>query len=482
MGRLRSVSLRTRLLVGVLVLVLAALTAFGAASVTLLRSYLLDRVDTQLVESSGFFSRGADETGRPPFDADRTVPGRRPPRFGANRFALAVLNADGTVETSTASGYTDSPDPLPDVPQITLDEAKQYTSPFTVGAQGNPGFRYRVLVTPNSSIQRTFVMAVPINSDDETINRLITVEAILGLVVLAMVGALGWRVVRVGLRPLDHMTDTATAIAGGDLSQRVDLPADRADEVGRLGQALDAMLGQIEAAFRERELSEEHLRHFVADASHELRTPLTSIRGYAELYRRGALESPEAVADALRRIEDQAARMSTLVDDLLLLARLDQGRALEQEPVDLVGVAGDAVSDFGAMAPDHVITYDHDGEAVVVGDPARLHQLVANLLDNARVHTPAGTTVTVTVRNEDEVVALRVADSGPGMTDEVAARVFERSFRVENGSGNHAGSGLGLSIVKAIAEAHGGTVSVESQVSHGTTFIVRLPFGGRPTP
>jgi two-component system OmpR family sensor kinase len=324
-------------------------------------------------------------------------------------------------------------------------------------------------------------MAVPINDDDATIARLLVVEVIVAFAVLVVAGLAGLRVVRVGLRPLDDMTDTATEIAAGDLSHRVDLPADRQDEVGRLGGALNSMLSQIEAAFHERELSEEQLRQFVADASHELRTPLTSIRGYAELYRRGALPTSDAVDDAIHRIEDEAARMSILVDDLLLLARLDQGRPLEQEPVDLLAITADAIRNAGAVDPDRLITFEHDDEVVVVGDPTRLHQVVANLLDNARVHTPSATPVRVVTRVEDDDALVAVSDRGPGLAPEVAERVFERSFRADDGSRQPSGSGLGLSIVKAIAEAHGGTATVQSTLGAGTTFTVRVPLSGTPS-
>ena len=232
------------------------------------------------------------------------------------------------------------------------------------------------------------------------------------------------------------------------------------------------MLGQIEAAFGERQQSEDRLRRFVADASHELRTPLTSIRGYAELHRRRML-APDAVDDAMRRIEGEAIRMGTLVDDLLLLARLDQGRSLTVEPVDLAAVAADAVRDLQAVAPERTVALRADNPVVVNGDTVRLHQVVANLLANARVHTPAGTAVTVTVAAEGADAVLRVADDGPGLEPDVAARVFDRSFRGDR-TNAPAGSGLGLSIVAAIVAAHNGSVSVDSTPGAGSEFIVRL--------
>jgi two-component system, OmpR family, sensor kinase len=479
-------SLRARLLLGVLALVLLALGIFGLATVTLLRSYLLDRTDAQLAnarvplvqprEGRAPFEPGALEVGTPP---DRTERAGR--AFGINSFYFLVLDEQGALVNAVPSGLTTSPDPAPELQDITYADASTTSAPFTVSAQGNSAFHYRVLATPSATTRHVIVMAAPLTSDDATIERLLFVEAAVAALVLATVAFIGWRVVGVGLRPLDDMTDTASAIAAGDLSNRVDLPDDRRDEVGRLGSALNSMLSQIEAAFREKEVSEEHLRQFVADASHELRTPLTSIRGYAELYRRGALETPEAVDDAIGRIEDESARMSVLVDDLLLLARLDQGRSLEQEPVDLSAVATDVFRDFQALDADRPATLAFpDGDVVVLGDAVRLHQILANLLDNVRVHTPVGAAVDVVVRMAGNDAVVEVIDQGPGLEPDVAARVFERSFRGEASPRHHAGSGLGLSIVAAIAEAHGGAASVRSTPGRGTTFVVRLPLAGRP--
>jgi two-component system OmpR family sensor kinase len=481
---IRSLSLRTRVLLGTLAIVTVALAIFSLATTTVLRSYLLDRVDLQLTEAREPLLHGPRQFGdpnRPAFENDGLgrpdrVPGSN--RFGSSALAFEVFDESGATVAQVPSGLTDTPDPLPLLPSLTYDSAQAMSTPLTVEAEGNPSFHYRALITTSPTSRHIIVMAVPINDDDATIARLLVVEVIVALAVLVVAGLAGLRVVRVGLRPLDDMTDTATEIAAGDLSHRVDLPADRQDEVGRLGGALNSMLSQIEAAFHERELSEEQLRQFVADASHELRTPLTSIRGYAELYRRGALPTTDAVDDAIHRIEDEAARMSVLVDDLLLLARLDQGRPLEQEPVDLLAITADAIRDSGAVDPDRPITFEHDDEVVVVGDPTRLHQVVANLLDNARVHTPSATPVNVATRIEDDDALVVVSDHGPGLAPEVAARVFERSFRGDNGTRPPSGSGLGLSIVKAIAEAHGGTATVQSTLGAGTTFTVRVPLSG----
>ncbi len=480
------VSLRWRILLGMLAILLVALAIFSLATVTLLRSFLLDRVDTRLLDAripiSQVSRTTSDPDARGPFNGGAALDrGPGPRGFGSNSFAFLLFDSEGQPVRVVNSGITGSPDPLPALPPFNYDSAADLPTPFTTEAVGDSSFHYRVLVT-RLETHEMVVMALPINTDDETISRLLRVEATIAALVIGAVAIVGLRLVRVGLRPLDDMTETASAIAGGDLSHRVDLPDDQQDEVGRLGHAFNGMLSQIEAAFQKKELSEDQLRQFVADASHELRTPLTSIRGYAELYRRGALPSSEAVGDAMGRIENEAARMSVLVDDLLLLARLDQGRPLEQEPVDLVSVAGEAVRSVGVIDPERPVQFDHDDQVVVVGDPMRLHQVVTNLLDNARFHTPAGTPVQVTVHADDGFARIRVADRGPGLDPEVAARVFERSFRGEGVAKRHAGSGLGLSIVAAIAEAHGGTAAVTSRPGEGTVFTVSVPLTGSDRP
>jgi two-component system OmpR family sensor kinase len=280
-------------------------------------------------------------------------------------------------------------------------------------------------------------------------------------------------IVRLGMRPLDDMTETAGAIAGGDLTRRI-RRADGRGEVGRLGSALNGMLSQIEAAFRERTSSEARLRRFVADASHELRTPLTSIRGYAELLRKCAFETEDERRRAAERIEGEAARMSLLVQDLLLLARVDQGRPPVREPVDLGQVAADAVDATRINDDARPITLATHGPVVVQGDAARLRQIVDNLLQNTLVHTPSGTPVQVEVARHGSTAVVRVVDEGPGLDAEQASHVFDRFYR-----GNEArtgeGTGLGLSIVAALASAHGGVARVETAPGAGSTFIVELP-------
>jgi two-component system, OmpR family, sensor kinase len=287
--------------------------------------------------------------------------------------------------------------------------------------------------------------------------------------------------IRRGLRPLDRMAETADAISGGDLSRRVE-PDDEETEVGRLGHALNVMLGRIEASFDEQRESEERLRRFIADASHELRTPITSIRGYAELFRHGAAARPDDLERAMRRIEDEGARMGVLVEDLLLLARLDQGRPLDREPIDVGVLVGDAADDARAVDPSREITLSVPDDAVfVAGDEPRLRQVLANLLENARVHTPAGTPVEVALRRSGDEALIQVSDRGPGLSAEEAAHVFERFYRGDpSRSRSSGGTGLGLSIASAVIEAHGGRIEASSTAGEGATFTVTLPLVAAP--
>jgi two-component system OmpR family sensor kinase len=327
----------------------------------------------------------------------------------------------------------------------------------------------------------------------DTTRRLIVTELLVGAAVLTLLGGLGYLAVRTSLRPLEDVESAAGEIAAGDLSRRVPR-SDPRTEVGRLSGAFNAMVDQIETAFRERQASEaaavaseERMRRFVADASHELRTPLTSIRGFAELYRQGAIRETAELDRMMRRVEDEASRMGLLVEDLLLLARLDQARPLRSEPVDLLDVVTDAAHDARVLAPDRQVDLDvRGGEApVVLGDDARLRQVVTNLVSNALTHTPAGSPVAVTLETAPGVdgdpgsVRVGVHDQGPGLSDEEQERVFERFYRADPSRTRAAGgSGLGLSIVAALVAAHGGRVTVQSEPGRGSAFLVDLPLMG----
>ena len=300
-----------------------------------------------------------------------------------------------------------------------------------------------------------------------------------GAVLAALAGLSLW-VVKIGLRPLEEIGNTADAIAAGDLSQRVERADDRT-EVGRLGLALNAMLGHIESAFKAKEASESRLRRFVSDASHELRTPLAAVRAYAELFDRGADRRPEDLSRSMTGISRESERMSVLVDDLLLLARLDEKRPLEREPVELDRVVVDAVDAARAVEPDRPFTLTTE-PVHVFGDRERLRQIVDNLLSNTRAHTPATSPVRVSVGRDGDSAFVEVADSGPGLSAEELERVFERFYRADPSRSRASGGvGLGLAIVAAVAEAHGGSVTATSVLGEGTALRISLPLASLDT-
>jgi len=475
------VSLRARLAIATLALVAIGLLVAGVATYALMRSFLLDRVDQQLRASRLAAAQALQVVPSyplvVPFDArDALVP---------TGTWTAVLDEQGDVVSSYVFTFDDEAvPPPPELPSGlpssspeklagSTERAGTQSTVFTAQAEGGEA-RYRV--SADALIGgRTLVVAIPLTEIADTLRRLVAIELLVSAVVLAAAGATAWWLVRLGLRPLARMEETAGAIAAGDLTRRVE-PTDPRTEVGRLGLALNTMLTHIEEAFGQRRASEERLRRFVADASHELRTPLTSVRGYAELFRKGAAERPEDLANAMRRIEGESARMSELVDELLVLARLDQGRPLERHPVDLRDIANAAVEAARAAAPYRSIDLDAPLPVAVLGDATSLREVADNLLANAREHTPEATPVHVLTFVADGHAVLEVADEGPGVPEEDAARVFERFFRADpSRTRGRGGAGLGLSIVAAVAEAHGGRASYRPRPGGGSLFEVRLP-------
>ena len=485
---LRRTPLRVRLVAVVVLLVGAGLAVSAVVATSQLHNYLLSRLDTQLVNArvppNACTFQGPDGGG----------PGGRPfndgqPQNVPSQFFVANYRSDGTSQCppSFANGTvaTEQAD-RPNLAILTSRDASALSAhPFTVSsATGSDSWRVAVSVRQDGDI---VVVASSLSDLEHTVSQLVLLESVIGAVVLLLIGGVAYFVIRQSLRPLIAVEHTAAAIASGDLSQRVP-DYDPRTEVGRLTRALNGMLGQIERAFsRQREseqaarASEDRMRRFIADASHELRTPLTSIRGFAELYRQGAAREPKDVARAMQRVEDEATRMGVLVDDLLLLARLDEERPLEQVPVDLLTVAGDAVQDARVTAPNRTIKLDLEGDApVVIGDDARLRQVVNNLVTNGLRHTPDGTPIVVrvgTASNDDAALAfIEVVDQGPGLDPDAAARVFERFYRVDSArSRADGGSGLGLSIVSALVAAHGGRASVVTAPGKGATFRIELP-------
>jgi two-component system, OmpR family, sensor kinase len=458
-------SLRSRLVVGV-ALVAAVLFVAAAIAARLVEGYLVGQVDTSLRENR--LARGFDPGGRGP------GPDLGDPPSGFSSLFVGVVEADGSLSPLLTPNLTDATPPLPSITPARAVESARTGAAFTAGSE-DPGVRYRVLARGEGPLGQVLVVARPLTDVDSAVTRLRAVQALstaLALIVLALVT---WWVVRLGVRPIKRMTTTAAAIADGDLSQRVPTGTP-GTEAGELGDALNHMLGRIEEAFAQRARSEHRLRQFVADASHELRTPVTTIRGYAELYRAGGLADAAELAEAMRRTGEEAVRMGSLVDDLLVLARLDQGVPPRAETVDLAAVARDAVRDARAVQPDRPVTATVDAPLTVRGDRDRLRQVAANLLGNALVHTPLDTPVDVRVRRDGHGAVLEVSDRGPGMSPEAAARAFERFYRADPSRSRHrGGSGLGLAIVEATVRAHGGSVTLDSEPGKGTTVRVLLP-------
>ena len=465
-------SIRSRLAIAVGLVLLATLFALGLTTVRSTRAILTDNVEQKILTSIAEFQR-------PGGGIDLSDIGRPSPSYLDNPVAVVVLLFDGTTSYSP-SGYSEYPDNPPLVPEMGSTTFDKLTVEFgTIPSQdGNLEYRARIAPVKQRGTQVGYaLLAAPLDDVHDTVSSLVRQLIISGALALVVAIAAAWMILRQGLRPVERMIDTASAIAGGDLTQRVPASATNPHtEIGQLGAALNEMLGHIEHSTNLRAESEARLRQFVADAAHELRTPLTSLRGYAELYRQGALPTPEAVGGAMGRIESEGTRMARLVDELLLLARLDQQRGLDLAPVDLVALCEDAIADFRAVEPHRPVTDDLAGSAVVLGDRLRLRQVIDNLLTNTRVHTPPATPVHVSVTASGDWAELRVHDDGPGIPLEDQPHVFERFWRGDRSRGRRAGSsGLGLSIVASLVESHGGRIAVTSDTERGTTFIVDLP-------
>jgi len=476
--------LQVKLIVAVLALVTVALVLIGTASVAVLEGYLVGRLDNQLAVVADRYSHEDDEFGPGP-GGGRRRPGPPSP------YLVQKRDATGGITGNLPADSLDEDQPPPRLPSDAAWFSEHAGKAATVPATSGDG-RWRVVVEPAGDGD-SVVVAASLDGIDSTTRQLRTIDLVVSLVVLVLLAGAGAVIVRASLRPLVEIEQTARAIAAGDLTRRVP-DRDPRTEVGRLGRALNTMLAQIESAFSARAASEasarrseDRMRRFVADASHELRTPLTTIRGFAELYRQGAARDPAELDRLMRRIEDQAARMGLLVEDLLLLARLDQQRPLDRVPVDLLALAADAVTDASAVAPGRrieLVIGSGDGQPrhalVVLGDSQRLRQVLANLVDNALRHTPAGSPVEIRVGEAAldgrPGAAVEVVDHGPGLTPEQTERVFERFYRADPArSGADGGTGLGLSIVAALVAVHGGTVQIDSVPGRGARFRVILP-------
>jgi two-component system OmpR family sensor kinase len=478
-------SLRARLLLGLVVLAGIGLGVAAVGTYEEQRSFLFRRVDQEVDASELPVSVGLGLVRAPrgvvPRGVPRTAPnglrfdGRGPVTFQASGTYGELLSRAGRVLKVRSFTYGESP-PSPPVlsrhsPLSHLGGSK--TTIFTVDAKSGT-LRYRAAAFSLKD-GRILVIAVPLREVDQTLQRLLLVEGLAGGGVILALVLLGWIVIRVSMRPLVRIERVANDIAHGDLSRRV-RPSSPRTEIGRLGRSLNEMLAQIEQAFADRHESEDRLRHFLADASHELRTPLAAIRGYAEVFRLGAAQDPQTLARAMSRIESEAARMGVLVEDLLMLASLDELPEVRRVPVDLSELAAHAADDARAIAPDRAIRVFSDGPLRVRADSDQLRQVLGNLMRNAIVHTPAGTPIEITVGREPDWATLTVRDHGPGLPPGPDGQVFERFWRNEGGRARgRSGAGLGLAIVKGIVVAHHGRVHARDAPGGGAEFVVSLP-------
>jgi signal transduction histidine kinase len=496
------VSLRLRLLLAVGAISVVALVLADFATYSSLRSSLYKQVDQSLVQNPLRIDRflAGDPCPTPTLFGEGGPGGGAPPGgggsndFGASTYTEVLTAGGSQLGGKQCYAYVGNHRYSPQLPgHITGFAAQPGGAPavyFTAGSAQSGGPAFRVQVTKTAVVNATtgasqkvlIVVAEPIGDQTNTLHTLFLIELAVtaGALVLALAG--GWWLVRLGLRPLEDVERTADSIAAGNLEQRVP-GADDTTEVGRLARALNVMLERIETAFAARLASEarlkesdQHLRQFVADASHELRTPIAAVAAYAELFERGASENAQDLPRVVSGIRTETARMERLVNDLLTLARLDEGVPLQILPTELVSLCAEAVHTAKTVGPQWPVTFSAAHPVEVLGDPTRLRQVVDNLLANVRAHTPEGTTATVEVKQVGTTAQVVVRDHGPGMPSQDAARVFERFYRVDAARDRaHGGTGLGLSIVSAIVSAHGGTVSARSAPGRGMTVTVSIP-------
>ena len=483
-------SLRRRLTIGVLLLTATGYVASGVMAQQALKGYLLNQVDSQLIALSGgtlirVATAGiAEENEEWEPNQEKRGEGERPLRAQTplqripTSTSVTLLDQDGAVLAELGGDLNSLP--VADyLAGLTINEVANLNGEaFTIEGTVDQ-FRAIALLLPSG--EGSVVAAQSLGDLNRTINRLQLLFTLIGLILLIAIAIAARIVIQIGMRPLKDVETTAGEIAAGNLSTRMP-DANPKTEVGRLVISLNSMLARIESSFAAQVESENRLRRFAADASHELRTPITAIRGFAELYRLGAVKGDEATRDLFARIENESIRIGTLTEDLLLLARLDQSRAMEMKPVNLIEVSEAAIASARVLSPNHPVTFTPiKDEIFVLGDATRIHQVIANLLANARAHTPAGTAIEVVIREDSDGVRIKVSDNGPGLSQEDQERIFERFYRADPSRVrvDGEGSGLGLSIVDAVMKAHGGSATVESEVGKGAAFTLFFPLNQR---
>jgi two-component system OmpR family sensor kinase len=469
-------SLRNRLTVGVLVLSAFGFAGAGFGAQALLKNYLIHQVDEQLLSVVGGTADRLDQAGIARDDNDDDGPQTARATTPLNRvptsISVTVLDPFGNL-VGGIGGDLNSNQITDYVKGLLPGQVAAFGSkPFTVEA---PGADFRIATTVLPSSLGSVIVAQSLDGFDKTTHQIGVVFLIIGGLVLLFIAFASRQVIKLGMKPLEKIEATAEKIAAGDLSARLEI-FEPDTEVGRLSTSLNQMLSRIEESFAARAESEDKLRRFVADASHELRTPLTSIRGFAELHRQGAVPEGEKTRELINRIEKESIRMGDLVEDLLVLARMDQARELVMTDVDLSHLVKEAITSAQAAGPDHPVTLDVAHDVRIQGDTDKIYQVVTNLLANARAHTPAGTQIHVATYSNQDGSYITVADNGPGLSAEDQLHIFERFYRVDSSRQRNSndGSGLGLSIVDEVMKAHGGSVSVASEPGNGATFTLHF--------
>lgn len=449
-------SIKLRFILAMVALVGLAAVALGWVMVTTTRSSMIENIDNQL--DSLVNQIGPD--------------GGFPSARSTNSYQVAawiLLDRDGRVVSTDTAGFLDDPLALPELPDHLPSNGRAHTVPAVDGS-----LNYRLQA--KTGVSSTVVVAMPLTDVEHTVDKLTKTLLITAVALLSLGTLVAWWITRRGLRPVENIIGTAAAIGAGDLRQRIDVPSKRT-ELGKLASALDEMLARLVTALRQRDADKERLRRFVADASHELRTPLTAITGYTELYRSGGTPPGPRLDRAMERIHGESTRMSTLVEDLLLLARLDQGQNRPRTLVNLRQLAIDATDDARVVTPERTIVLEAPFDVRVLGDEPQLRQVIGNLLRNAQLHTPQDTDILVRVYQDRATAVVMVQDHGPGIPAEHQARIFDRFYRVDQSrSRATGGSGLGLAIVSSVVTAHGGRVHLSSAPGVGTSVYIYLPY------
>ena len=465
-------SLRNRLTVGVLILSAFGFAGAGFGAQALLQNYLIHQVDDQLLSVVGGVADRLDQAGIANDDGDQAARAATPLNRVPTSISVTVLDPFGNLIGGIGGDFNSNK--ITDYVKGLLpgQVAAFGSKPFTVEA---PGADFRVATTVLPSSLGSVIVAQSLSDFDKTTHQITIVFLIIGGIVLLFIAFASRQVIKLSMKPLKKIEETAEQIAAGDLSARLE-NFEPDTEVGRLSTSLNTMLSRIEESFAARAESDSKLRRFVADASHELRTPLTSIRGFAELHRQGAVPEGEKTKELISRIEKESIRMGALVEDLLMLARIDQSRELVMADVDLSNLVTEAVSSAQAAGPEHPITSDIAHAIHTQGDADKVYQVVTNLLANARAHTPAGTPIHVATYSTKDGSYVSVADKGPGLSAQDQLHIFERFYRVDTSRqrSSNDGSGLGLSIVDEVMKAHGGSVSVASEPGKGATFTLHF--------